>query len=259
MNAAMHSPVVRSGSSYWLGSYRSMLRFELINMRTFLAFALVIQILTGAGMAFLYGFYIGEMPATARMFIVTGIPALALVPIGLVMVPASIMMHKIRDTYDFVWSLPVPRMTSAAATFTVFTALAIPGTAIALIVADLYYDVTLVWSWALIPAVLLTSLMATSVGFAMAHAIPEPRFTNLFTNIVMFMAMLFAPIVVPIAQFPEWWASVHRVLPFYHMAQIIRASLSNGLVESVGTSWAVLTTWTVGAWLLAGWVVGRRK
>ena len=132
---------------------------------------------------------------------VTGIPALALVPIGLVMVPAAIMTHKIRDTYDFVWSLPVPRMTSAAATFTVFTGLAVPGTLIALLVADLYYGVDLLWSWSFIPAVLLTSLMATSVGFAMAHAVPEPRFTNLLTNIIMFLAILFAPIVVPIPVF----------------------------------------------------------
>jgi ABC-2 type transport system permease protein len=75
----------------------------------------------------------------------------------------------------------------------------------------------------------------------------------------MFLAILFAPIVVPIAQFPDWWASVHQVLPFYHMAQVLRDGLSNGLVESVGISWAVLEAWTVAAWLLAGWVVGRRK
>jgi ABC-2 type transport system permease protein len=236
-----------------------MVRFELINLRTFLAVALLIQVMTGAGMAYLYGFYMGDMPTVAQLFIVTGIPALALVPIGLVMVPSSIMLHKIRDTYDFIWSLPVPRTTSAAATFTVFTGLALPGTLIALLVADLYYDVALEWSWLFIPAVLLTSLMATSVGFAVAHAIPEPRYTNLLTNIVMFMAILFAPIVVPIAQFPEWWASVHRVLPFYHMAQVLRDSLSTGLVESVHTSWAVLGAWTMGAWLLVGWVVGRRK
>jgi ABC-2 type transport system permease protein len=82
--------------------------------------------------------------------------------------------------------------------------------------------------------------------------------TNLFTNLVMFMAILFAPIVVPIEQFPDWWAAVHRVLPFYHMAQVLRDGLSTGLVDSIGQSWAVLAAWTAGAWTLAGWVVGRR-
>lgn len=259
MSSVFDQQAVRGGVSYWLASYRSMVRFELINLRLFLASALILQILTGAGMAYLYGFYMGDLPDEAKLYIVTGIPALALVPIGLVMVPGAIMIHKIRDTYDFVWSLPVPRLTSAAATFTLFTALAIPGTAIALLIAESYYGIDLAWSWTVLAAVLLTSLMTTSVGFAFAHAIPEPRFTNLITNIIMFLAILFAPIVVPITQFPNWWASIHQVLPFYHMAQVMRDGLSNGLVESAATSWAILAAWTIGAWLLAGWVVGRRK
>jgi len=250
---------VRKGVGYWLSGYKNMLRFELLNLRSFLAYALVIQTLTGVGMAYLYGFYIGDMPDVAKLFIVTGIPALALVPIGLVMVPGSIMIHKISDTYDFVWSLPVPRTTSAAATFTLFTALAIPGTLVALFLAQTYYQVDLVWSWTFVPALLLTSLMATSVGFGFAHAIPEPRLTNLVTNLVMFLAILFAPIVVPIDQFPGWWADIRRVLPFYHMARVLRESLSQGLTGSVGTSWLILGSWMVGSWLLAGWVVGRRK
>ena len=48
--------LVRSGPSYWISSYRTMVRFEMINLRTFLAFALIIQVLTGAGMAYLYCF-----------------------------------------------------------------------------------------------------------------------------------------------------------------------------------------------------------
>jgi len=253
------STAVRGGIPYWLASYRNMLRFELANLRSFLAYALVIQTLTGVGMAYLYGFYIGDMPDIAKLYIVTGIPALALVPIGLVMVPGAIMIHKIRDTYDFVWSLPVPRMTSAAATFTLFTGLALPGTLLALVLSQIYYGVDLTWSWTFIPALVLTSLTATSVGFGFAHAIPEPRLTNLVTNLIMFLAILFAPIVVPIEQFPEWWANVQRVLPFYHMAQVLRDGLSEGLTGSVSVSWVVLGAWTIGAWLLAAWVVGRRK
>ena len=101
--------------------------------------------------------------------------------------------------------------------------------------------------------------MATSVGFAFGHAIPEPRITNLLTNLIIFLVLLFSPIVVSIDQFPEWWAAIQRVLPFYHMANVIRAGLSRGLVDSVATSWTVLTAWTLASWALASWVVGRRR
>lgn len=255
----MTTTTIRSGSSYWLSSFWAMLRFELINMRTFLGLTLLIQIIMGGGMAYMYGFYFGEIPDVAKTFIVTGIPALALIPVGFVLVPGSIMSHKLRDTYDFVWSLPVPRLASAAATFTLFTTLALPGTVVSLWIAHIRYSIALDVSWAIIPAVLLTSLMATSVGFAFAHAIPEPRITNLVTNLIIFLVLLFSPIVVQITQFPDWWATVHRVLPFYHMANVIRASLSSGLVTSVAASWAVLAIWTVASWALAAWVIGRRR
>lgn len=250
---------VRSGPGYWLSSYASMLRFELGNLRAFLVLAAVIQLLMGAGMSFMYGFYLGALPPDAQAFLVSGIPALAIIPIGFVMVPGAIMQHKFQGTYDFVWSLPAPRTASAAATFSVFTALALPGSAVALWIAVVQYGVQLDVSWTIIPAVLLTSLMGTSVGFGFGHAIPNPRITNLITNLVSFLALLFSPIVVPIEQFPDWWAAVHRVLPFYHMATVIRGGLTEGLVGSVGVSYLVLIGWTLVSWLVAGLAVARRR
>ena len=253
-----HLPV-RSGIGFWVDGYRSMLRFEMKSLRSYLTIGLVVQVLMGAGMALMYGYYFGDLTPVQQTFIVTGIPALAMVPVGFAMVPASVMHHKIRNTYDYVWSLPVPRGASAGATFTIFTAIAIPGTAAAILIATMIYDIDLQVSWLVIPAILLTSAMATSVGYAMGHVIPEPRVTNLITNMVIFLVLLFSPIVVPIEQFPEWWASVQRVLPFWHMSVVIRDGLTDGLVTDAAASYLVLTLWTVAAWAAAGWVVAKRR
>jgi ABC-2 type transport system permease protein len=251
---------IRTGARYWLDGFTTMLRFESKNLRTYLWLALVLQVLMGAGMSLMYGYYFGDLDRLQQTFLATGIPALALVPIGFVMVPNSIMMHKLGDTYDYVWSLPVPRAASAMATFTIFTVLAIPGTIAALGISAIVYDVDLNVSLTVVPALLFTAAMATSVGYAMGHAIPEPRITNLITNILVFLTLLFSPIVVPIEQFPEWWADVQRVLPFWHMSVVIRAGLTEGLVTtSVLASYAVLTVWTTASALLAGWVIGRRR
>ena len=110
----------------------------------------------------------------------------------------------------------------------------------------------------IVPALLLTSLMSTSVGFGLAHAIKSPTAVNFITNMIVFFVLLFSPIVIPISQFPAGLAAVHRVLPFYHMAQVIRDSLSSGLVVDVGTSYLVLAAWTLGGWIATAWVVGRR-
>lgn len=249
---------VARGPLRWMRSYGMMMRFDARGLGQWLAIGVVVQILTGAGMAVMYGFYLGDVPPVIKTFLATGVPALALIPIGFVMVPNMVAQQRIAETYDFIWSLPVPRLAAAASTFTVFTLLALPGVAVALGVGIWVYGIQVDVSPMIVPAVVLTSLMSTSVGFGMAHAVKSPVAVNFIANMVMFFVLLFSPIVIPISQFPDGLASVHRVLPFFHMAQVIRDALSNGLVADVGTSYLVLGAWTVAGWIATAWVVGRR-
>lgn len=258
MTASAASTVER-GVRHWLRGFGAMMRFDAIGLRATLPLIAVIQVLMGAGMAIIYGFYFAEIPPTAATFIATGAPTLAIIPVGMALVPGVVMQHKLDQTYDFLWSLPVPRLAMAASNFVLFTGVAIPGVVVSLTVAAWRYDLDLAISWAVVPGVLLAALMANSVGFGFAHAIPEPRVTNLITNLIIFGVLLFSPVAFPIANFPDWFASVHRVLPFYHMANIVRAGLTEGLVQDVTRSYAVVAIWTVGAWALAAWAVGRRR
>jgi ABC-2 type transport system permease protein len=252
------APTVETGLRRWLRSYVMMMRFDVRGLGSWLGIGVILQVLMGAGMAVMYGFYLGDVPETARTYLATGVPALALIPVGFVLVPNMVGQQRIAQTYDFIWSLPVPRLAAAASTFTVFTLMSIPGAATALLGGVLYYGIDLGVSWTVVPAVLLTSLMTTSVGFGMAHAIENPIVINFVTNMIVFFVLLFSPIVVPIEQFPQWLADVHRALPFHHMAVVIRDSLSTGLVTGVAQSYAVLGAWTVAGWVATAWVVGRR-
>ena len=142
---------------------------------------------------------------------------------------------------------------------TIFTVLSVPGFAVTLGVAAWRYDIDLAVSPAIVAAVLLGSLMAVSVGWGVAHAVPDPRLVNLLINLVIFVALLFSPIAFPIENFPEWLAAIHRVLPFWHIASVIRAGLTEGLVTGVAGHYIALVLWTVGSWSMAAWVVGRRR
>ena len=252
------SSTVTTGARRWLRSYAMMLRFDVRGLGQWLVFGLVIQVLMGAGMAIMYGFYLGDVPPEVGTFMAGGVPAIALIPIGFVMVPQMVAQQRIAQTYDFLWSLPIPRLAAAASTFTVFTLMALPGVAFALGVGAWNYGVALSVSPMIVPAILLTSLMTTSVGFGMAHGVKNPVVINFLSNMTVFFVLLFTPIVVPIAQFPDWLASIHRVLPFYHMAQVIRDALTTGFVTDAGLSYAVVAAWTLGGWAVTAWVVGRR-
>lgn len=250
---------VRRGRRYWTQSLGAMLRWDALGLRRFLPLMLVIQTLIGAGMVIMYGFYFADLSPRAALYIATGAPTLALIPIGFVLVPAMVASQRMADTYDFIWSLPVPRLVSAMSSFTLFTLVAIPGMAVALVVASWRYGIDVDISPAIVLAIGLTALMSTSVGFGMAHAIANPLVVNLITNMLIFFVLLFSPVVYPAEQVPGWLMAIHQVLPFHHMAVVIRAGLSEGLVTtSVGVSYAVLVAWTVAGWGVTAWVVGRR-
>jgi len=256
---ALPAVALRRGAAYWLAGYRGMLRFDLASAREWLVPFTLVQVLMGAGMAIIYGFYLGDMPVPAATFVATGAPTLAIIPLGMALAPSLIASRKIEGTYDFMWSLPVPRLTAALSSFTLFTVLAVPGFAAALGIAAWRYDLDLHLTAWVIPAVLLSSLMAASVGFAVGHAVPDPALINVITNLVIFVVLMFSPIAFPIENFPQWLAAAHRALPFWHMANVVRASLTQGLVQHVWVSYSVLGAWTAAAWVLSAWAVGRRR
>jgi ABC-2 type transport system permease protein len=252
-------PGLRRGTAYWLAGYRGMLRFDLASARSWMASFMVVQVLMGAGMAVIYGFYLGDMGPLAATFVATGAPTLSVIPLGMALTPSLIAARKVEGTYDFMWSLPVPRLTAALSSFTIFTLLAIPGFCASLGIAVWRYDLDLhVTAW-VVPAVLLASLMAASVGFAIGHAVPDASLVNVLTNLIIFVVLMFSPIAFPIENFPGWLAGLHRVLPFWHMANVIRASLTRGMVTDVWVSYLALGAWTIGAWLLAARAVARRR
>lgn len=250
----------RSGPAYWVSGYGSMLRFDWARMRQWLVMFLAIQLLMGAGMSVMYGFFLPSIPDVVALYITTGVPTLALIPIGFVIVPQTISQQRLEGSYEFLWSLPVPKLVVAASTFTLLTALALPGVLIALLVGVWRYGVALDVQASIVPALALTALMAASVGYALGNAISNPLLIPLLTNLVVFFVLLFSPIAFPASQFPGWLQAVNAWLPFEHMAAVVRASLAPRLVpDGVVSDYLIVTAWTIGGWLLAAWVVGRRR
>jgi ABC-2 type transport system permease protein len=249
---------VRCGPGHWLGSLHRMLRFDLRRARQWAPMMAVAQVFMGAGMAVMYGFFYSEMSEATALYIATGTPTLALIPLGFLMLPESVNQQRLEGTFDFIWSLPVPRTAQASSTFLLYTLLSLPGMVLSLVVATLLYGVQLSVSLLLVPAVLLSALMAVSVGFGMALAISNPMVVSVVTSALAFVVLLFSPIVYPPSHLPGWLFTVHQALPFYNMAVVIRAGLSVGLVSDLTRAFVVLGAWTVTGWAMTGWVVGRR-
>jgi ABC-2 type transport system permease protein len=249
---------LRSGASYWWQSYRALFRWELTNLRLVLPVTVMVQVLSGAGFVLGVGLFFDQIPDVAALFVSTGVLVITLVLVGMILGPQLIAQQRFDQTYDFMWSLPVPRATPALAWVTTNMIIALPGMAVALAVAVWRYDLPIAISPAIVPAVILVLVCGTMVGYALAQTIANPLIMQLITQVTIFVIIGFSPINFPIDQLPGWLQAINQVLPFHAMAVVTRAGVTEGLVDGVAAAYAVLTGWTVAASALTGWVLTRR-
>jgi ABC-2 type transport system permease protein len=259
-DGSFEAPLVRrSGLRWWLHGYVMMVQWYAVTLRTVLPIILIIQVLFGAGTVIGFGLLLPEVPPGLALYFATGGTVVVMTTIGFVLVPSSVAEAKALGWYDFLWSLPVPRMVIMFAAMTVYVVVAIPGMGIALGVAELRYDIDLAISLQVIPLALLVLLTSTSIGFSIGHLSPSPILTNAITNILIFVVFLYSPVNYPAERLPGWIQSIHDWLPFEHSANAMRASLTETLGDDLGRSVMVLTAWAAVSLIATYWVLERRR
>jgi ABC-2 type transport system permease protein len=238
------------GASHWLRSFWLIAKWEALSLKSLLPLIIVFQLAMGIGLVLGLGLFFQELSELQAVYLSTGAVAVNMLLIGMVMAPQVIISRKESNVYDFIWSLPFPRIASTFAAMLVWMAVAIPGSLLTLLVAGLVYRIPLDISPLFPVAALMTVLAAGSIGFAMAHAIPNPRVTHLLTQVLFLFILLFSPISYPVENLPGIMSVIHAVLPFKGAADIIRGTLTTGYVTNVGLSFLMTSLWIVASWLL---------
>lgn len=250
---------LRSGPQFWWQSLRAMLRWQLTSMRLLLPLLVIVQMLIASGFSIGISLFFPEVTPTVGLYLGTGSAIVTLIVVGLIVAPQLISVEKEQDTYDFTWSLPTPRSAAVVAWLVFCAIVGIPSMIVALAVASWGLGIDYAVNWSIVPAVLLVLMCGTMIGYALAHAIPAPGLTQLLSQVLAFGILGFTPITYPIENLPPWLASVHQVLPFYHMGVIVRGGLTEGLVQEVWLSYLVVLVWALAAVVVTGLVLGRRK
>ena len=243
---------------WWLRSYFLMLKWGFLSYRTYFSLLLAIQIMIAAG--FIYGisfFYPAVTPDIAK-YLTTGAPTLILITVGLVMVPQMVSMMRTEGTFDYIWSLPIPRMVYVFADTTNTLVTTLPGVILAIVLGAVHFDFSLAISPLVILSIILVSMTSTFVGYAMALAVPKPMMAQVLTQIIIFVVMLFSPVMFPAERLPGWLQSIHVVLPIRYMADLIRGTLTD-LDVRLGLAFIVVGAWCVFGFGVTWFVVRRRK
>jgi ABC-2 type transport system permease protein len=249
----------RPGAARWGRAYWLMTRWQLAGLRAWFAVLAAIQVLAGAGAVLAVALFFHRLPASAALFMATGVPVVNLILVGILLGPQLVAAQKLQQGYEFMRTLPVPWPAAAAAWYTVCLIAGLPGAALAVIVAVARYGIGVPVSPAIAPAVLLTAFTGTMLGYALGHALPDPMLTRLLSQVLLFAVFGFTPVAFPARQLPGWLAGLNEWLPFGHMAVIVRAALTRGVTGGIAGSYLIVAAWGMAAALAAGWVLGRRR
>jgi len=241
----------------WFRSYFLMMQWVFLGNRTWLSLNLIVQMCIAVGFIFGISYFYPSITPNIAKYLTTGAPTLILITVGLVMAPQMVSAERMQGTFNYIWSLPVPRMVHIMADATNMFGSMLPGIVLAVVFGSVYFDFGLNISWLVIPAVVMIALCGTFLGYAMAFAVPKPMMAQVLTQVIIFIVMMFSPVMYPVAQLPGWLQAVHKVFPIQYMADLSRGTLTD-LDVNLGLAFAV-----VGAWLVAGfiltWLLVRRR
>lgn len=241
-----------------LHQYILMLKWQALSQKPFLPLNIAVQIMVAVGFVIGLSFFYPDIDSATAKYLTTGAPTIILLMVGLVLLPQIVALARTEGTYDYIWSLPVPRLVYIAADATIWIGVALPGVIVALVMGSLYFDFSLTISPLVVPAFLLVSFSGVFLGYTLAHGVSKPEIAQVATQIIVFVIMLFSPILYPVEQLPDWLAAVHKVLPVQYMAELSRGTLTDLNVD-LGLAFIVVGAWSVVGLFATSYFIKRRR
>lgn len=241
----------------WFRSFGLLLKWNILRMRTELPVFLAIQTLIASGIVIGFSLLIPDLDSLSALYLTTGAMTVSLITIGMVIAPQVVSYRKEQGILDYQRSMPVPRLAMLAADAAIWVTVALPGLIVTLLVASVRFDIRLSVSPWVVPAVLLVSAAAAGIGYGIAYAL-KPVLVGLTTNLVIIVALMFAPVNYPADRLPGWAAAIHEWLPFQYMADAVRGTVSVPPGGVPVLPFVVLAAWTVLGLAVTSRVMTRR-
>jgi ABC-2 type transport system permease protein len=242
----------------WLRNYFLMVKWVFLSYRPWLPLFFAVQICIAG--AFIYGisyFYPVITPDIAK-YIITGAPTIILLTTGFVMLPQTVASSRTEGTFDYIWSLPVPRMAHIAADATVLIGTTLPSIVLAVILGAVRFSFSLDITWLVVPSAIFVATTGVFVGYSIAFGVPKPMMVNVITQIMVFIVMMFSPVMFPAENLPGWLQAVHTVLPIQYMADLVRGTLTD-LPVNMGLAFGVVGAWCAVCFMITYLIVRKRN
>jgi len=222
-----------------------LIKWQALRMKITLPFLCVLQIVIGVGASFGLGFIMPRsIDSSELLYSITGIPIITMLMVGLSLFPQIVSDDIDKGIFDYIWSLPLSRITFFISDVTVWVLSALPGFILSLVTSSLHYNFKFRIHVSVVSCFLLVMCTTCFIGYTIAHLLKNSQFVLLITSFILFSLFLFSPVIYPITRLPKWMVYLHEILPIKHMSDLIRGSISD-FHFNFAKSLIVVSIWTV--------------
>jgi ABC-2 type transport system permease protein len=241
-----------------LQDYYHLTKMQLLALRTAFIIISVVNIGFIAGFVYGFGFLFGDVPDATALYITVGSATNALIVGGLVMLPQFLAQAKEEGRLDYIRSLPVSREAYLLANITVIAGIVLPGIVLALITGGTRYGISFDVSPMVLVVVPLAALSTAGLGVAIAVLSPKMQLTNAITQLFIFYAIFFSPVMMPEDNLPSVLQSTSKLLPPGYAADAMRATLTDLPNTNLNQSLIAMAAFSLLSLAAASTVIRRR-
>jgi len=235
-----------------------LVRWQFLRFGTLIPTVMIVQTLFAVLVIFGFSMLLPSLDSAQGSHLAAGAPTVIMLTIGLVLIPQNISRGRQEGSLEHLRGLPIPRASFFIADALLWIGLMIPAIAASVLTAEFRFgvDLRLGLSFALVG--LLVVISGLGIGYGIGTILP-PMLTEMTTNILIFVILLFSPVNTPLDRLPGWLQQLHRPLPIDDAALLVRATLLHGQPSVGWLNVAVVTAWSVAGFGFALFSLGRRE
>src|SRR5690625_6390535 len=129
--------------SFLNNNFFILLKWQLLRMKPILPLYFIVQMLLAVGIVIGFSYLMPTIDEKTALYLTAGAPTVILLAVGLVFLPQGVAEMKTDGTFNYILSLPLPRLYFVFVEATIWLILTFPGIIIALIVAAFQFDIQL--------------------------------------------------------------------------------------------------------------------
>ncbi|GAB4568000.1 MAG: hypothetical protein Tsb0020_20990 [Haliangiales bacterium] len=233
-------PAPRSGAGFWV-ALKFLWLEQMFEVRTTWAWSLLFSVLMPIAMVFgLTRIGNGLTDRDSLLFIISGAAVFSIATEGILTLAQRIGVIRRDGMLLYYASLPITMASLIGAIVMARLLIIAPGLITPIIAGTLMYDLELEISPLIILIIPLTCLSLAAIGIAIGSFIRDLDLIIVVTNLMIFVLLLAAPVMIPAESLPPALRVLGYLLPPTYAADALRRTLDGQLGTMVAIDLAVL-------------------